>query len=464
MIRQLAATALLVLGSLSSFNNAAEGQQSAAIRQTLLKNVNIFNGNNDKLITGQSVLIEGRLIKTIGTGLQVGAEVGVIDGGGKTLMPGLIDGHAHIAYTDHKVNIEQNYSAVHVGVRMPIKARNYLMDGFTSVRDVGGPSFAMKDAVDSGLYPGPRIYPAGAIISQTSGHGDTRAYKDPNPTLDGHNASTMAQMGYYHVVDGRPAVLAATRQNLMQGASHIKMMGGGGGSSKYDPIDVTQFTEDETRAIVEAAADWGTYVTAHIFTPRAIKRAINAGVKSLEHAFFVDESTVKLIAKEGVFVVPQTWGLSPELFRHPGLAKSKHQAIKDAHDKAKNFAPWLLKHKVKVVFASDDIGPYAMGVKSRRYELHWRAELFGSNFEVLKQATSVAGELLALSGPRNPYPGKLGVVEEGALADLLLVDGNPLEDLSVLGASPEWFDAPEPQPIDTLRLIMKDGVIYKNTL
>jgi len=133
-------------------------------------------------------------------------------------------------------------------------------------------------------------------------------------------------------------------------------------------------------------------------------------------------------------------------------------------EKHKDFAPNLLKHNVKVVFASDILGPMANGRLSRRYELWWRTQAFKSNYEVLKQATSVAGELLQLSGPRNPYPGKLGVIEEGALADILIVDGNPLEDIFVLGASKEWFKAPPPEPITTLRVIMKDGKVYKDTL
>lgn len=178
----------------------------------------------------------------------------------------------------------------------------------------------------------------------------------------------------------------------------------------------------------------------------------------------MSEDVIEMVAKKGVFVGPQMWGMSPELFKNPSMQKSKHALVKALQKKYKNFAPWLLKHKVKVFFASDLLGPFDDGQNSRRYELWWRTEAFGSNFEVLKQATSVAGELMALSGPRNPYPGKLGVIEEGALADILVVDGNPLKDISVLGAQTEWFEAPAPEPIKTMRVIMKDGVIYKNTL
>ncbi|MHC4990432.1 MAG: amidohydrolase family protein, partial [Planctomycetota bacterium] len=192
---------------------------------------------------------------------------------------------------------------------------------------------------------------------------------------------------------------------------------------------------------------------------------LDAGGKCLEHAFFLDEATIKRCAEEGIFVCPQTWGMSPELFSNPNVPEEKHEGIKAMQQQYANFPKWLLKHKVKVAYATDALGPFSDNTKSRRYELHWRCEYFGSNFEVLKQATSVAGELMALSGPRNPYKaGKLGVIEEGAYADILLVDGNPLEDITVLGGHPVWFSAPEPQPIDTINLIMKDGEIYKNTI
>jgi imidazolonepropionase-like amidohydrolase len=267
------------------------------------------------------------------------------------------------------------------------------------------------------------------------------------------------------LADGHDQVLMATRQNLMQGASHVKIMGGGGGSSPYDPIDVSQYTEYEMQAAVEAAGDYNTYVTAHIFTPKSIKRFVGAGGKCLEHAFFMDEETIEMSAGKGIFVVPQMWGMSPELFNNPNVPPEKHAPIRAMQEKYKNFCPWLMKHNVKVVFASDLLGPIADGIKSRRYELYWRTQCFGSNFEVLKQTTSTAGELLALSGPRNPYPGKLGVIEAGALADILVVDGDPLRNISVLGANEKWFlETRPPRPIDTIQVIIKDGLIYKNTI
>jgi imidazolonepropionase-like amidohydrolase len=435
-------------------------------KAVLFKNVNVFNGLDDKLIADVNVLVEGGVIKTISQDpIETGGDGIVIDGGDRTLMPGLIDAHVHLAIAANFGQIESDFTAGDLHLNAAVAARHTFLDGFTSVRDVGGPVFGLKRAIDSGKFLGPRIYPSGSFIGQTSGHADFRSRNDPNPTLYGEDFSNFSRFGISTVADGRDAVLAAARQNLMQGASQIKIMAGGGGSSKYDPIDTTQMTEDEMRAAVEAAEDWGTYVSAHIFTSRAIKRFIKAGGKSVEHAFFMDEDTIASCRENGVFVVPQMWGMSPELFNNPNVPKSKHEGIKAMQERYKNFCPWLLKHNVKVAFASDLLGPIPDGIKSRRYELYWRTQAFGSTFEVLKHLTSAAGELLALSGPRNPYPGKLGVVEEGALGDLILVDGNPLDDITVIGAKNKWFtDTEAPQPIKTLRVIMKDGHIYKNTL
>ena len=244
-------------------------------------------------------------------------------------------------------------------------------------------------------------------------------------------------------------------------------MAGGGGSSRFDPIDTTQFSKEETCAAVEAAADWGTYVAAHVFNDRAVNRLLDCGVKSFEHGFFINEETMARIAAEGGYVVPQMWGISPDMAKNPLVAQAgKTEMVVALGKKYADFGRNLLKHNVKVVFASDYVGVFEDAERARRYELWWRTQTFDSNFEVLKQLTSTAGEMLELSGPRNPYKaGKQGVIEVGAYADILLVDGNPLEDISVIGGTDVWFDAdPEYKLIPTIHLVMKDGVIYRNEI
>ncbi len=441
---------------------------TATTTQVLFKNVSVFDGKNKKLAKGRNVLVVANKIAKISKRpIKAGPKAMVINGGGRTLMPGLIDGHAHVLINGDFGQIETNMDLTDLAYRATRVMKRFLMDGFTSVRDMGGPTFGLQRNIDSGIVLGPRLYPSGAFISQTSGHGDFRDRGDVGfSNLTHQDRSNFERFGFGNVADGVPAVLAATRLNLRNGATQIKIMAGGGGASRFDPIDTTQFSKEETCAVVETAKDWGTYVAAHVFTDRAMNRLMECGVKSFEHGFFMSESTMKKIAKKGIFVVPQMWGISPDLARNPLMSKDKIPLVRELRRKFKDFGRNLIKHKVKVVFASDYVGEFADAERARRYEIWWRTQTFDNNFEVLKQLTSTAGELLALSGPRNPYKaGKLGVIEEGAYADILVVDGNPLKDITVIGGTTKWFDAdPEWKPIQTLKVIMKDGKIYKNTL
>ncbi len=458
---------ILIAGSALLAPTPATSAEQNSPAQVLFTNVNIFDGVNDGLAEGMNVLIEGNLIKAVSADTIAADGATVIDGGGRTLMPGLIDGHAHMMINQDFSVIETNLDITDLAYNGVVVAERFLMDGFTAVRDVGGPTFGLQRAIDSGRIIGPRVYPSGAFLSQTSGHGDFRDRADPGFSHnDAGDLSNFERMGMGQVADGVPEVLKATRLNLRNGATQIKIMGGGGGASRFDPIDTTQYSKEEICAIVEAAADWGTYVAAHVFTDRAVSRLLDCGVRSFDHAFFISEETMQKIAAEGGFVVPQMWGISPDLAKNPLMAPDKIPLVRALGQQYKDFGRNLLKNGVKVVFASDYVGKFADAERARRYEIWWRTQTFDSNFEVLKQLTSTAGELLALSGPRNPYQaGKQGVIEAGAYADLLIVDGNPLEDISVIGGATEWFDAdPEWKPIQTLRIIMKDGKIYKNTL
>jgi imidazolonepropionase-like amidohydrolase len=434
--------------------------------QILIKNVKIFNGVDNKLTSG-NVLVENNLIKAIGGNVTAGRGAIVIEGNGRTLMPGMIDGHAHVMINAHFDVVEKDSDITDLAYRAKVVVDRFLLDGFTSVRDMGGPAFGLRRSIDAGHIRGPRLFPSGGFISQTSGHGDFRDRADGGFTNKAPgDLSNFERMGIGNVADGVPEVLAATRLNLRNGASQIKIMAGGGGSSRFDPIDTSQYTMEELKAIVATTTDWNTYVAAHVFTDRSVNKLLDAGVKTFEHGFFINEKTMQRIAKEGGYVVPQMWGLSPDLAKNPLMPKHKLPMIAKLQEDYGDFGKKLLKNKVKVVFASDYVGAFADAERARRYELWWRTQAFGSNFEVLKQLTSIAGEMLDMSGPRNPYKaGKLGVIEEGAYADLLLVDGNPLEDISVIGGTEKWFDAdPEYKLIPTIHLIMKDGNIYRNEI
>ena len=298
--------AVSLLWNLSGLVSAAEPSR------ILFKNVNMFDGVHNKLQPKMNVLVEGNIIRGISQATMSDKGATVIDGQGRTLMPGLIDGHAHIMINADYRDIEQNMDAYDLGIRSVAVVENFLMDGFTTVRDMGGPLFATQRAIDQGLIPGPRLYPSGAFLSQTSGHGDFRDRGDAgmNPESSG-DVSNFTRFGIGTIADGVPEVLKATRTNLRNGATQIKIMAGGGGSSRFDPIDTTQYSKEEICAVVEAAKDWGTYVGAHIFTDRAINRALDCGVKSFEHGFFASKETYRRISKEGAYIVPQTWGLSP---------------------------------------------------------------------------------------------------------------------------------------------------------
>jgi imidazolonepropionase-like amidohydrolase len=367
--------------------------------------------------------------------------------------------HSHLAITTALKDIHSNITPEENAIRTTVIARDFLADGFTTVRDVGGNTFGLKASIDSGLIPGPRIFPSGAFLSQTSGHGDFRTPAEPHPSSGHIDAGHRLGMGI--VADGKAEVYRAVRENLRKGATQIKMMASGGAGSDFDPVDSLQFQPEEQMAAVAAAGDWGTYVTAHLLDDRAIDRALDSGVMCVDHGLMIREGSVKKLVKNGAFLAPQFNALSPRLKELPGLKPVNIEKIQAAQADMEPLVPLIKKYKPKVPFAVDAFGPPANHIRQRRYELHYVAELFG-NFETLRRATSVSGELLAMSGNRNPY-GKLGAIEPGALADILLIDGNPLVDIRLVGADSGWWDA-DTAEIQTMPFIMKDGKIFKNEL
>jgi imidazolonepropionase-like amidohydrolase len=371
----------------------------------------------------------------------------VIDARGRVLMPGLIDAHLHLTLQMPFAQLRGSDDAW-IAFVAEQQARTELMNGFTTVRDLSGDTFSLKRAIDRGMVIGPRIYPSGGMISQTSGHSDHRAMNEPLTLLGTPEHPWSRRFGSV-TVDGVPQVLTAVREALRHGASQIKIANSGGTGSEYDPLDVVQFTPEETRAAVQAASDWGTYVTTHVYNPNGIRRAIEAGVRCIEHGNLVDEPTLQLMKEKGTWLSPQVLTFT----RHP-LGYTDDQKAK--HDQALAGIDNMFKLAKKIGFTKIVLGTDVITspevFATNITELELRTKWF-TPVEVLKQATSRGGELVALSGPRNPYPGKLGVIEEGAYADLLLINGNPLEDISVLTKSDQ-----------NMVLIMKDGKIYKNTV
>ncbi len=414
----------------------------------LFQNVRVYDGASAEVSAPCNVSIEGNRIAKVTTGaIASNGATQVISGGGRVLMPGLIDAHWHSLLCAlppaELLDVDLAYATLVAGR----EAGRTLMRGFTTIRDLGGPSFALKRVIDEGKIAGPRIYPSGAIISQTSGHGDFRPKNMlPSPLHRCIGPSDAA--GMTAVADGVPAVLRAVREQLMLGATQIKLCAGGGVASAHDPLDVTQFSEDELRAAATAAADWGTYVTVHAYSPRGIRRSIAAGVRCIEHGHLLDEETAALMSDKGTWLCMQPFLDDEDASPMSPPQRQKYMLVVEGTDTTYRLAR---KHRLKLSFGTDMLfNP--KGLDRQGAQLVKLSRWFETP-DVLRLATSGNASLLAMCGERNPYPAKLGVVEEGALADVLLVDGNPLEKLSLLA-----------EPEKNLLVIVKDGVVYKNRL
>jgi imidazolonepropionase-like amidohydrolase len=429
-------------------NRTAQLAPVAQPSVTLFKNVKVFDGKSDKLTASTSVLVVGDKVEKIGADIAAPKKATVIDAGGRTLMPGLIDAHWHAMLVRPTPAEALTWDVGYANLVAGAEATDTLLRGFTTVRDVGGPAFGLKRAIDEGVVAGPRIYPSGAMITVTSGHGDFRQPFEVPRTL-GSARTRMEQIGGSLLADSPDEVRLRVREQLMLGATQIKLTGGGGVASPHSPLDATTFTEPELRAAVEAAEIWGTYVTVHAYTPASIKRAISAGVKCIEHGHLMDEATAKLIAERGVWLSIQPFPDElADAFPPGSQQRAKASEVFAGMEIAYRMAR---KHKLKTAWGTDII--FSPGLARRQGELLVKLERWYTPAETLVMATGTNAELLAMSGKRNPYPGKLGVVEEGALADLLLVDGNPVEKIKLIA-----------DPAKNFVVIMKDGKIYKNLI
>lgn len=414
----------------------------------LFTNLRLFDGQSGALRSGLRVSIDRTKIAAVEPANGPAAPGSrIVDCAGRVLMPGLIDMHWHTMLAAIPMPVAMTADVGYVYLVASAEAERTLMRGFTTVRDPGGPAFALKRAIDEGVVSGPRIFPSGAMITQTSGHGDFRLRHEV-PRTGASPLSRSEALGGSAIADGVDEVLRRTREQLMAGASQVKLTAGGGIASPYSPIDVAAFTAEELRAAVMAAEDWGTYVMTHAYTPRAIQRAIAAGVKCIEHGHLADEDSARMMADRGIW-----WSLQPFLddadapvFADPEQQR-KHREVVAGTDTAYDLAK---RHRVKVAWGTDLLFDRRLAARQAA-QLPKMVRWF-TPVQVLKMATSDNADLLALSGLRNPYGSKLGVIEAGAFADLLVVDGDPTSDLGI-------FDDPE----KNIRIIMKDGRIHKDT-
>lgn len=418
--------------------------QSSTPPETVFRNVRVLDVVKGELGPATNVLVRGNTITAIGSSAQTPPRAVVIEGQGRTLMPGLIDAHVHIGFGSLLLTqlYDPKTTPDKIGTAMTSSAGQMLLRGFTAVRDMGGPIFPLKRAIDAGKIPGPRIWPSGAVISQTSGHGDFREPSERSRRFFG-KPSRAEEYGATFIADGRDEVLTATRENLRLGASQIKLMAGGGTSSAYDPIDVTQYTLDEMKAAVEAADDWNTYVAVHAYTPRAVRRAIDAGVKCIEHGQLLDEPTIELMAQRGIWLSAQNL-----IADSPNMTPERRKKRAGVVEGNARVWPLAKKHGVKLAWGTDLLFEPELNAQQNALILALRQ--WFTPAEILKMVTYDNAQLLALSGPRTPYEGKLGIVAEGALADLILVNGDPLANLDLIA-----------DPAKNFAVIMKNGVVYK---
>lgn len=411
---------------------------------TLIKNARVFNGVDPSLTVGHIYIKEG-LIESVTKELPaVSKDTQIIDAENKVLTPGFIDIHVHFAEQYHFKY--EKYHPIVAGVYAGKAAEFYLLNGFTSVRGAGGTSPDLARIIADDKLLGPRFFASGAYIGQTSGHGDFRLPHESNPLITGQ--SPYLNDGSTILADGVDQVLTATRENLRVGATQIKIMGGGGVVSAYDPIHTIQYTPAEIRAAVQAASDWGTYVMAHAYTSESITRLIENGVKSIEHALLIDDKSAKLAAENNVVISTQVYIFGPDENIPEGLSQDmleKNQLVKTGQ---KTLIELIKKYQLKTGFGTDFIfGEYPLlGKEFVARSNYW------TPFEILRQATSESAEIIRMAGPLIKAP-KFGEIRVGWAADLLLINGEPHKDISVLENLNE-----------SVVLVMKAGKVVANRM
>ena len=444
-MKNRALTTVLLL--LAPFLAPAQDGQSTYL---LITNATVWNGTSDTATPDLNVLVENNLVTQISAepiAVNRSATTKVIDAGGRVLMPGLIEMHTHLMF-QFGVPVSRTFDHAAMGAAAYEGMQTYMRMGYTTLRDVGGNSLSISRALAEGRIKGPRVYSSGGPVNGISGHSDLGLL-----TVDPYE-SVFQKRGDTNVATGADEVTAAVRTILRQGGTHIKIMPGGGVASNFDPLEATTMTEEELRAAVDAAADFGTYVCAHAYTDESINRFFDAGGRCIEHGFLMSEKTVKRMKKIGAVLSLQAYA-GYEAFKEPekivGFSAENVRKARQVNEGTDRVLRWVAEHDVDT-FAGADLWIYNM-IPLTAQDMVVRKRWF-SDLEILKQNTSNAAKWLTKSGPKNPYKeGPLGVIEVGAYADMILVEGNPLEDVSVLAD----YD-------NTIKVVIKDGEIYQNTL
>jgi imidazolonepropionase-like amidohydrolase len=450
--REMLGGTVAVMGMFAGFGLAPESSRAQGDangpRPLLLTNLRLFDGRTLRMREDVDVLVDGERITALPPRGEGPDDAQRVDCSGRAVIPGLIDAHWHATLCAVSERAAVTAEPAYLHLVAAEAASGTLRRGFTTVRDVGGPSFALKRAIDEGHVDGPRFFPSGAMISQTSGHGDFRMIHEL-PRAANASLSHAEELGVSAIADGADAVLMRAREQLMKGASQLKLMAGGGISSLYDPLDAPQYFERELRAAVDAAADWGTYVCVHAYSTEGVRRAIRAGVRCIEHGQLVDEDTVRMMADAGV-----AWSLQPFLYDQDSnpkpleLQRQQQQRVAEGTVRAYE---WAEKHGISTAFGTDILFNPA-GLTRHGAQLA-KITQFRAPLDALRQATGAASDVLAMSGDRAPYPGPVGVIEAGAMADILVVDGDPEISLDFL------ID-----PDTSLRAIIKGGRFIRNAL
>src|SRR5262249_35922682 len=381
-----------------------------AMTRYLFRNVELLDPSKDRLLGGSEVLVDGGVIREVSERAMASAGATVIDGGGRTLMPGLIDCHVHVYLSEGNIRNLENIPLTLMTARAAVMMRAMLDRGFTTVRDTGGADWGIKAAVDGGLLAGPRLFISGRAIGPTGGHSDSRRRTDGDPACRCCNALAFSLA----LADGADEMRRAVREQMRQGADQIKIMMSGGVASPYDPLDSLQYSPGEVGAAVEEAEAFGRYVLAHAYTPEAITRAMHAGVRTIEHGNLIDEPAARLMAEKGAFLVANlvTYRAMRERAAQFGMTAdmlAKNDLVIDHGYRSLEICK---REGVPVAYGSDLLGPL-QEEQSREFLI--RAEVM-KPIEVIRSATAIGAQVLRQEG-------KLGVIAPDASADLLVVDG-----------------------------------------